>query len=393
MSFWVIDTGGIDISLKGSLAEKVIQQVNAAIKEADILLFITDYKDGLLPVDIEVANFIRKHKGSKEMIFVINKVDHHECYTREVFPEFYELGIEDFIPISVLHGLNIDKLLERIKTVLLPFEGHEEKSVISIAIVGRPNVGKSSLLNTILGEERVIVDATPGTTRDAIDTFFTYQDRRFCFIDTAGMRKKRRVNTSYEMSGINITIKSIERADIALTVIDVTQNISSEEKKIIALLEEKGTAGIIVVNKCDLMPTLEKTEYKTYIHNELPFANFLPIVFTSALRRSGFRELFLKISQVADSYYRKVETPRLNKCIQSAYERCTPPSLSGKTLKIYYVVQTKTGPPTFLFFVNYLNLLTPSYRKYLYTKLKGCLNLYGTPIRIKTCKRSKGKTL
>lgn len=381
-NFNLIDTGGM--KGEGGLALKIDEQAGIAIEEGDLLIFVVDGKEGLTSSDYEVARILRKSK--KPILLAVNKIDHMEKGTDLATSDFYSLGLNEPIPISAIHGLNTDRLLDEIieKSPFLDNGQEQGEEGIRVAIVGRPNVGKSSLLNRILGEERVIVDEVSGTTRDAIDTPFCRGEKRFVFIDTAGIRKKGKVSFGPELYSISRAIKSIKRAHLSLLVIDALEGVADQEKRIAKRIEDAGSSGIIVVNKWDLIEKEEglKERFIGYIKNKLAPTTYFPILFASALKGEGINELIDLGSEIAGIHRSMLPTGPLNRTVEKALAKSKPPSVKGKSLKIYYVTQIKTEPPTFLFFVNQGRLASPNYRRYLQSKLREEFDLKGTPLRL-----------
>lgn len=406
--FILIDTGGIGYPLKGLMPNSIRKQAEFAIGEADLILFLCDGRQGLLWEDREVARLLLK--AQKNTLLVVNKIDNlvgqEACLVDASLSDFYKLGMGEPNPISAGHGLNVDILLDKILTLILPYQSQEERiqeiSPISVAIVGKPNVGKSSILNAILGQERVIVDAVPGTTRDAIDTLFEKGNTQFLFIDTAGIRKKSKVTQPLEYYSVLRVIKSIERASVVLLVIDTKEKVSTQDKKIVAYMEKTGCAGIIIVNKWDLVTDKKRQkeaclvetrlvmeEYKEYIQDKIPYLNYFPTIFTSALTKEGIGRLLSLIEKVYKEHKKWVATSTLNEVIKLVYSQRKPPSLKGKGLKIYYATQVKTSPPTFLLFVNHPTAITTSYMKYLQNQIRAELGLNNSPIQIKVRQRPR----
>ncbi|MEW6095574.1 MAG: ribosome biogenesis GTPase Der [bacterium] len=387
IEFKLIDTGGIGYPIQGKLLTLIKNQVESAISEADLILFLCDGREGLTWQDTDVGLLLLKTQ--KNTLLVINKIDN--VFKEEALADFYRLGLGDPIPISASHGKNIDTLLDKVITHILPYQVEEEQILpISVAIVGKPNVGKSSILNAILGQERVIVDEFPGTTRDAIDTLFKKGKSQFLFIDTAGIRKKSKVNKALEYYSVVQAIKSIKRAEVVLLIIDAIEGVSAQDKKIALHMEEAGSAGIIVVNKWDLVKDKNRTtleEYKKYIQKKIPYKKYLPAIFTSAITKQGIGKLLRLIEQVHQEHKKWVSTSTLNNIINLAYSKRKPPTIKGKSLKIYYSTQVKTSPPSFLLFVNDTGLISTSYKKYLQNQIRKELNLKATPIQIKIKKR------
>jgi len=387
IEFKLIDTGGLGYPLEGKLSDLIKKQVEVAIQEADLILFLCDGKEGLTWQDTDVARLLLKTQ--KNLLLVINKID--DLLREETLADFYRLGLGDFISISALHGKNIDTLLDKIITYIAPYQvGESQELPLSVAIVGKPNVGKSSILNTILEEERVIVDDLPGTTRDAIDTLFEKGNRQFLFIDTAGIRKKSKIEKALEYSSLVRALQSIEKAEVVLLVIDALEGISTQDKKIAQKMETAGCAGIMVINKWDLVGNKNRKtreEYKNYLQQRIPYLSYFPTIFTSAITKEGIGKLLRVIEQVGGEHKRWVSTSTLNNTVNLVYSKRKPPAIRGKDLKIYYSTQIKTSPPTFLLFVNHPGLITSAYMKYLQSNIRKLLGLKLTPIQIKLKKR------
>lgn len=385
--FTIVDTGGIEPYTNDIILTQMRRQVEFAIDNSDLILFMVDAKDGLTPTDEDVATILRK--SGKPVILVVNKVDNFKNVPENY--EFYKLGFEDPFFISASHGLAVGDLLDRVVEYSkeIPVEP-EEEDVTKVAIVGKPNVGKSSLLNAILGEERVIVSEIPGTTRDAIDTPFLLDGKKMIFIDTAGMRRKSKVKEDIEFYSNLRAIGAIERSDVVLMVLDATQEISEQDKKIAGLAHEAGKAIIVVVNKWDLVEKDEHTmnEFRDKIRFEFAFMQYAPIVFISAKTGQRVSRILELINFVMDQYTFRVKSSMLKDLVQEATAIVEPPSVKGKKLKIYDAVQSGIKPPTFVFYVNDLKLFHFSYVRYLENRLRETFGLEGTPLIIKG--REKG---
>jgi GTP-binding protein len=380
--FTVVDTGGIEPSAKDVILSQMKRQADFAIETANVILFLVDAKEGLTPADEDVAGLLRR--SGKPVILVVNKVDNFEM--RHELYEFYELGFGDPIFISAIHGLAIGDLLDKVTGFIKDEEDFEyDEDTIKVAVVGKPNVGKSSLVNAILGEERVIVSEMPGTTRDAIDTFFEVDGKKMVFIDTAGMRRKSKVKEDIEFYSNVRAIAAIERSDVVLMVLDATQEISEQDKRIAGMAHESGKGIIIVVNKWDLIEKDDKTvnRYREKIRNEFAFMQYAPIVFISAKTGQRVRRILELINFVMDQYTFRVKTSMLNELVEEATALVEPPGFKGRKLKIYYAVQTGIKPPTFVFFINDLELFHFSYARFLENKLRETFGLEGTPVIIK----------
>jgi len=389
--FTLVDTGGIEPESEDIIFSKVLRQVEVAIENSDVIIFLLDAKEGLTPTDEDVAQILRKSK--KPVILAVNKVDNFEAQSEAAF-EFFKLGFGEPVLISAAHGINIGDLLDRIVDFIPEeTEAEYEEDVIKVAVVGRPNVGKSSLVNAILGEERVIVSDIPGTTRDAIDTLFEYQGKKMVLIDTAGLRRKSRVKEDIEFYSNLRAIGAIERADVVLMVIDATSKIAEQDKKIAGLAHEEGKAMIIVVNKWDAIEKDDKTIYKftEEIKEEFKFAEYAPVVFVSALTKKRVPKILELIEFVMNYYTFRVEKKMLRDLLEEATTIVPPPVIKGKRLKIYEAEQVAVKPPTFSFVVNEPELLHFSYQRYLENKLREKFGFEGTPIFFKIKKKEKKK--
>jgi GTP-binding protein len=381
-SFVVVDTGGIEADENDLIKGKTRYQAEIAINEADLIIFVVDGRSGISTADQEVADLLRK--AGKKVILVINKIDDFSNI-EEIIWEFYSLGFEDMIPISAEHGKNIGDLLELVLKYLPDFQDEEEDTdILNIAIVGKPNVGKSSLVNYLAGYERVIVTDIPGTTRDAIDTLIEKDGIKYNLIDTAGLRRKARIKDSIEYYSVIRTIKAIDRSDAVLMLIDALEGISAQDKKILGYAHENGKAIVIAVNKWDLVEketgTMER--YKEEIYQELKFLNYVPITFISALTGKRVNETLELLEHVIDQNSLRVKTGLLNEVIEEAVQLREPPGVKGKRLKIYYTTQVGIKPPAFMFFVNNPDLMHFSYQRYLENALREAFGFIGTPIKI-----------
>lgn len=373
--FHLIDTGGIDVSLE--LFNDVIKvQAEIAIEEADIVVFIVDGKEGVTTNDKVVRDMLRK--SGKEVIVAINKTDSKDSLEHQY--DFYELGFDNYISISAEHNVGIYELLDMITANFCEYEEREEDDRLKFSVIGRPNVGKSSLINALLNEERVIVSNNAGTTRDAIDTIMKYNGNEFILIDTAGMRKKGKVFESIEKYSLLRSLKAIDRSDICLLVINAEEGIIEHDKHIASYALEQGKGIIIVVNKWDTVENKDTREYEKIIRSEFQFLSYAPIVYLSALTKKRIHTLMPEVLKVAENIKREIKTSILNEVITDAYTLNLPPSYKGKRLKIYFVNQSGTKPPKFTFHVNNKGLVHFSYERYLENKLRENFELEGTPI-------------
>ena len=381
-SFAVVDTGGITFGGKDLLSTQVRRQAEVAVAEAQVVIFLLDGREGVTALDKDIAEQLRR--SGKTIIPVVNKIDRPESEVE--VPAFYELGMGEPLAVSAAHGRGTGDLLDRVCALLPPDETEiYPEDAVKVAVVGRPNVGKSSLINTILGEERVIVDDLPGTTRDAIDTYFTFQDQQYVFIDTAGVRRKSRVKETVEYYSVLRSLKAIQRADVALLVLDGSKEIAEQDQKLAGYVDQAGRGLIVVVNKWDLGGKTERARDKWLekLGRYFPFTPYAPVVFVSALTGRRIDQLFPLIRQIWQEQHKRIATPLINELVQDALAVNPPPAPKGKRLKIYYATQPTVRPPTFVFFVNDPRLMHFSYRRYLENRLRESFSFSGTPIRIK----------
>jgi GTP-binding protein len=388
----VIDTGGLDPSSDEPLTAQVRKQVLAAIAEADALVFVVDGREGVTPLDLEVVRLLRR--VAKPVLVAVNKVDAkgHEAAAAEV----YGLGMDPVLLVSAEHGRGVAELIEALAMRLpSPPSGpdEEEAGPIRIAVVGRPNVGKSSLVNAIAGQDRVVVDSVPGTTRDAVDTLVTVEGRPYVLVDTAGLRRKGRTEGALDKLSAVMARRSLERADLALVVLDATEGVTMQDARIAGYAEAAGRAVVLVVNKWDLIGASDRApEIVRSLRDRLPFLTHAPVVFTSAHAGTGIRELFETIDRVALDYAKEISTGELNRVLIAAVERRPPAGFHGKTLKIFYGTQTATRPPTFLLFVNDPAALHFSYERYLVSALRERFGLAGCAVRLRLRRRRPPRT-
>lgn len=375
--FHLIDTGGIDVSQE-LFNDEIKVQAEIAIEEADVVVFIVDGKEGITTNDKVVRDMLRK--TDKKVIVAINKVDSKD--SQEHMYDFYELGFDSYIPISAEHNTGIYELLDEITKDFHEYEHEEEDTILKFCVIGRPNVGKSSLINALLNEERVIVSNEAGTTRDAIDSVMKYNGEEFVLIDTAGMRKKGKVFESIEKYSLLRSLKAIDRSDLCLLVVNAEEGIIEHDKHIASYALEKGKGLIIVVNKWDTVENPNIKEYTKLVRSEFQFLSYAPIVFLSALTKKRIHTLMPEILKVSENIKREVKTSVLNDVIMDAYSLNLPPSYKGKRLKIYFVNQAGTKPPKFVFHVNNKGLVHFSYERYLENKLRENFDFEGTPIVI-----------
>jgi len=381
--FTIVDTGGIEFKDQTTpLSDKMKQQAEVAIEEADVVLFVVDGKTKVTPDDEQIARYLRK--TDKPIILVVNKVENFELFQAESF-EYLTLGYGEPIPVSAAHGKNIGDLLDAV-VAKFPEKITEdyEPDVIKIAVIGRPNVGKSSIVNKLLGEERVIVSDIPGTTRDAIDTPFSYENRNYVLIDTAGIRRKKKIAEVTESYSVIRSFRAIDRADVVLMVIDATEGITEQDKKIVGYAHEAGKGLILIVNKWDLITKDDKTlnKFEKKIREELAFVDYAPTQFVSAKTGQRINKIMDLVEFVAEQASRRILTNVLNSQLREWVHLNPPPSDKGKRLKIYYATQQGVQPPTFVFFVNDPELVHFSYRRYLENQIRKNFGFEGSPIRL-----------
>jgi len=385
--FSLIDTGGIVREEEDELARLVCMQAELAIEEADVIVFMVDAKTGITQPDRDVAEML--YRARKPVVVAVNKVDNPKQIAN--IYEFYDLGFGEPIAVSGAHGTGIGDLLDA-AVALLP-EGEDDtydEDVIKVAVIGRPNVGKSSLVNAILGEERVIVSEVAGTTRDAVDTLFERDGQRYVLIDTAGMRKRGRVYESVEKYSVMRAMKAIERADVALVVLDGTTGFTEQDKHIAGYAHETGKASVFVVNKWDAVEKDDKTMHRLTlkIREEFQFMRYAPVEFLSAKTGARVGKLLPVVREVAEKHAMRVPTHLLNEVIVDAVAVTPPPSDRGRRLRIGYVTQVGVKPPTFVLFVNDPELLHFSYERYLENRLRAAFSFEGTPIRLLARRKS-----
>lgn len=380
-NFTLVDTGGIDIFSEDELVSQMRQQAQTAIETADVVVMIVDGKEGITPADEEVANILRRTQ--KPVILAVNKID--APHEEEMVYEFYGLGLGEPVSISAIHKRGLGDLLDEIVAHFPAHEGEEDyDDIIKIAVVGKPNVGKSSLVNAILGEERVIVSDIPGTTRDAIDTPFELNGQKYLIIDTAGIRRKSRINQSLERYSVIRALSAIRRCDVALIVIDANEEATEQDAKIAGLVHDEGKAAILVMNKWDMIEKDTNTiyEYQRRLYNELSFMLHAPNIFISAKTGQRVNRVIDLVNHVYRQYTSRISTGVLNDCIADAVITTEPPTDKGRQLKIYYGTQVSIKPPTFVLFVNDPKLMHFSYERYLENYFRKTLGLDNTPIRI-----------
>ncbi|CDZ24500.1 GTPase Der [[Clostridium] cellulosi] len=387
--FLLADTGGIEVKSDDVILSQMRAQAQAAIETADVIIFVTDIRTGVTADDMDIASMLRR--SGKPVVLCVNKVDKTGRVPDEIY-EFYNLGLGDPYPVSSLHGLGTGDLLDKV-IELFGDEPEEEidTGTIKVAIIGKPNVGKSSLVNRIAGEQRVLVSDIPGTTRDAVDTVIENEHGRFVFIDTAGIRRKSRVEDNIEHYSVLRSYAAVERANVCVIMIDATEGFTEQDSKIAGFAHEEGKGCIIAVNKWDLIEKNDKTmdEFRTKLMNDLSFMSYAPIVFISAKSGQRVDRLFHLIKYVYDQNSMRISTGKLNEVLAEAVERVQPPSDKGRRLKIMYITQPSTNPPTFVIFVNRKELFHFSYQRYIENQIRSTFGLEGTPIRFIIRERSE----
>jgi GTP-binding protein len=417
--FTLIDTGGLElgpgmpvgqVGLTGQpvdIMKHVMAQVQLAIEEADVIVFLVDARAGVTPADEEVADMLRRSSTKKPIILAANKADNANRRLDAV--EFYSLGLDEPITISSIQGTGTGDLLDRIVEELPPaseLEDEDEEDVTRIAIVGRPNVGKSSLLNSILGFERSVVSNIPGTTRDAIDTQFEFEGHKIRLIDTAGIRRRGRVGVGVEKYSVLRSTRAIERCDVALLLVDASEGLAAQDTHIAGAIDDQAKGVIVVVNKWDLAQEQRKAEregnypaekdeidsaekYRTLLEEDLKFIPYAPVIFASAKSGYHVKSIMENALKIAQMRYLRVPTARLNEVVQSAIRRHDPTVLKHKPLKIYYATQARVNPPTFVFFVNDTEAVHFSYERYLENRLREEFSFRGTAIKLQFRPRGK----
>lgn len=377
--FIIIDTGGIITNDDDEFVKNIFSQAKLAVDEADLILFVVDAKEGLNPYDNDIADILRQSK--KEVVVVANKVDSPDEIT--MYSEFYALGFDEVMPISALHGSGgVGDLLDRVTKDIETKKEEEIEGAIKIAIAGKPNAGKSSILNNLLCEQRAIVSDISGTTRDSINSTVIYNNEEFILIDTAGIRKKSKVDYGVEAFAVDRAIKAIKEADITLLVIDAKEGLSDQDKKIAQTAEDAGTGLIVAYNKWDLIKNVQTHKVEEEINKEAPFLNYAKKIFISAKTGQRLHKIFELAKEIQAERTKQVQTSTLNRIINEAVDINPPTSEKGKFLKIYYTTQSKIKPPSFAFFVNSKKLLKDSYKRYLMKKLREAFGFFGTPIRL-----------
>lgn len=390
-NFTLIDTGGIEPDSRDIILSQMREQAQIAIDTADVILFMVDVKQGLVDADAKVADMLRR--SHKPVILVVNKVDHFDKYMADVY-EFYNLGIGDPHPISAANQMGIGDLLDVVLEHLgEKKEEEEEEDKTKIAIVGKPNVGKSSLINKLIGENRLIVSDIAGTTRDAVDTTVVRNGKEYVFIDTAGLRRKNKIKEELERYMIIRTVGAVERADIVVLLIDAVEGVTEQDAKIAGIAHERGKAVIIAVNKWDAIEKNDRTtkEYTTKIRNILSYMPYAEITFISALTGQRLSKLYDLIDMASENHAMRVATGVLNEIMSEAVALQQPPTDKGKRLKLFYITQVAVKPPTFVIFVNDKELMHFSYTRYIENKIRESFGFRGTPLKFIIRERKETK--
>ena len=392
MSFTLIDTGGIEPESKDIILSQMREQAQIAIDTADVIVFMVDVKQGLVDADSKVADMLRRSK--KPVVLAVNKVDDFNKYMPDVY-EFYQLGIGEPFPISSVNKLGFGELLDEITSYIDKDSAKEEEEDerTKVAIVGKPNVGKSSIVNKLIGENRLIVSDIAGTTRDAVDTEIVHNGKEYVFIDTAGLRRKNKIKEELERYMIIRTVSAVERADIVVLVIDATEGVTEQDAKIAGIAHERGKAAIIAVNKWDAIEKDDKTtnKFTQKIRQILSFMAYAEVTFISAVTGQRLNKLYELIDAVGENHAMRVATGVLNEILAEAVAMQQPPSDKGKRLRLYYITQVSVKPPTFVIFVNDKELMHFSYTRYIENQIREAFGFRGTPLKFIIRERKDNK--
>jgi GTP-binding protein len=379
--FTLIDTGGFEPVSEERLLTQMREQSQLAVEEADVILFILDAKEGLTPSDVEVASRLRR--VDKPVLFVINKVDGEK--QEAGIGEFYALGVDELYTVSAEHGRGVGELMDEVLPLLPPAQPVEEdREEVRLAIVGRPNVGKSSLVNRLLGYERVVANPEAGTTRDSVDTPFIYNQKRYVLIDTAGIRRKGKVSRALEKYSVIQALKAMDRAHVVLAVIDAEEGVTDQDLTVAGYAYEKGRALILLVNKWDLLAKDNSTmgKFLEKLRLDFKFLPHAPVIFVSALTGQRVAKIMATVEEVAAEYNKRVPTPALNRMLMEAVKSHQPPLYQGRRLKFFYITQTAVRPPSFVIFANRAEGVHFSYERYLVNKLRESFGFTGAPLRL-----------
>jgi GTP-binding protein len=377
--FTIVDTGGLEMTPDTTVTQGIRAQIDTAISEANVIVSLVDVNDGITPADLDIANMLRRI--NKPKLLVANKADNARLENQAV--EFYKLGLGEPIPVAAHHGRGIAEVLDRIVALLPPpSPAGTGAEVLKVAIVGRPNVGKSLLLNTLIGDERTIVDDTPGTTRDAIDTLFDFHGQSVLLIDTAGIRRKGRVKAGVERYSVIRTLRAIDRADVALLVLDATEMATTQDMHIAGYIQQAAKGIVLIVNKWDLVDNKDRNEWSRHIKSYFKFVPYAPILYTSAKTGQGVNKILPQVNQIYQERLKRLPTSTINNVVQQAVASHNRPRNRRKQLKVFYATQAEVNPPTFVFFTNDASLVHFSYRRYLENKLRQTFGFDGTPLRM-----------
>lgn len=382
--FLLVDTGGFEPETEDPMYLKMREQTTLAVEEADVIIFLLDGKEGLLHADIEVSHRLRA--SGKPVVYAVNKVD--GVRQEALLPDFYRLGIDALFPLSAKHGPGFSDFMDELWRLLpeTPREPGEEEPAAypRIAIIGRPNVGKSSFVNSLIGVDRMIVSDAPGTTRDSIDSVYQYYGRKYILVDTAGIRSRGKISRGVEKYSVMRAVKSLDRADVGLVLIDASEGITEQDERIMGLVHEEGKGLIVILNKWDLVPDKEKgyKRFMTEIEQRLKFVDYAPVLTVSAKTRQRVTKVFDEVDRITQERAKRVPTAELNRVFEQLISGHEPPLYRGKRVKYYYATQVGVNPPTFIVFVNYAQGVHFSYVRYIENNLRSAFGFHGTPIRI-----------
>jgi GTP-binding protein len=389
--FTLIDTGGFEPVSKDRIFIQMREQCQLAMEEADVILFLMDGKEGLTPSDKEITDILRKL--NKPVFYIVNKIDGAKHEERAL--EFYGLGVEPIYSISAEHGYGVNELMDEvIKALPSPTDRKGDRNVTRVAVAGRPNVGKSSLINRLLGYKRVLVDEAPGTTRDAIDTHFERDGRKYVLIDTAGIRRKSRISLKLEKYSIVEALRTIDRSDVALLLLDSREGVTDQDARIGGFINDKGKGCILVVNKWDLIEKDSQTmgQYEKKVREDLKYLSYAPILFISALTGQRVRKILDVVDHVSEQTKKRIPTSQLNKYFGNWVEKFPPPLYKSRSVKMNYITQVSTAPPTFVIYTNFPDGIHFSYERYLLNQLRGTFSFEGVPVRFRFRKKGKEKS-
>ncbi|GJM15177.1 MAG: GTPase Der [Thermodesulfobacteriota bacterium] len=380
--FSLVDTGGFDPEGEELYPSLIKNQIDIALDESDLILCILDGQEGVMPHDLDVIEILRR--VDKPVIFAVNKIDHQKHVDKAL--EFHSLGIEEFVVISAMQGRNVNELLDKIIELLPAYKQIEEpdEEIIKIAVLGKPNVGKSTLINKFLGEDRLITSPVAGTTRDTIDSYITREDKKYLLIDTAGIRRKSRITFSVERHSVFRAVRAMERADIALLMIDAEEGPTHQDARLARLIADKGRGCIILLNKWDLVPTeiAQTTGIDEILKDELMAVDYSPVLIISAMTGRGINKIFDEINKVFANFSQRISTKRLNTFLKKIVEKTPPPIFKGKEIKFYYISQPLTQQPTFVVFTNRIKGVPENYKRFLENRFREEFDLEGTPMKL-----------